>query len=216
AREKAVIVYVGQGESGDFQSNLVSVERSAVRAKYHDRLANSIGDRAQVRRLLTKHLLGALQIIDVGIDPTPADKVGLLIVDRSRGDPEPAIRSVEAAKALFCRAGFLGLPDILPPRFEFWDIVPMDNCFPLPSDQLIRGKPGVISKSLVDEIQGAIRQCGPRNRQKGVDESAEVQGSLALALTRTHRLSPATRIIPSAKVEPHAIGQSGRRLGCTA
>jgi hypothetical protein len=49
---------------------------------------------------LAELLLGALKIIDVGIDPTPADRVGLLIVNRRRGDPEPAVRSVEPAKPL--------------------------------------------------------------------------------------------------------------------
>ncbi len=108
-REKAIIVHLGHGESGDFPSHAVRVECRAVRGQHHDGLANSIGDRAKVRLLLAELLLGALQIIDIGIDPTPADKVGLLIVDRRRGDLEPAILSVEAAKALFRRASFLGL-----------------------------------------------------------------------------------------------------------
>jgi hypothetical protein len=92
----------------------------------------------------SQSLLRLFQVIDVGIDPTPADEVGLLIVDRRRSDPEPAIRSVEAAKALLRRASFLGLPNILPPDLELWDIFRMHNRFPLPPEQLLRRKPGVI------------------------------------------------------------------------
>src|SRR5215469_4749070 len=128
-------------------------------------------------------------------------------MDRRRGDPEPAVGSVETAKAFFRCASLFGLPDILPPGFELWDIVRMDNRFPLPPDQLIRRKPGVISELLVDEIQRAIRQSGPGNRQYGVDESPEVKGSPALALADAHEVNPAIRIIPSAQVGSHATAR---------
>ena len=117
------------------QSHPVRVECRAIRGQHHDGLANSIGDRAKVLLTLPQLLLGALPVIDVGIDPIPADKVGLLIVDRRRRDLEPAILSVEAAKANFRRASFLGLPETLPPVFELLHIVPMDSRFPLRSVQ---------------------------------------------------------------------------------
>jgi hypothetical protein len=170
-----------------FLKHLVDVHDRAIRRQDRDGLANGIGDGAKVCRLLAEFLLGALEVIDVGIDPTPADKVCLLIVDRRCGDPEPAIGSVETAKAFFRRACLFGMPDVLPPGFELWDIARMDNRFPLPSRQLFRRKPGVISKSFVDEIQRAIRQSGPSNRPNGVDEIAEFQGSRALSLTRTNK-----------------------------
>src|SRR5215469_4043507 len=198
----------------------------ATHSQDRDGLANGVRDCAKIRRFFAELLLGALKIIDVGTDPTPTDKVCLLIADRRCGDPEPAIRTVEAAKAFFRRASFLGLPDVLPPSSEFLEIVRMDDRFPLPSNQLIRRKPGVLSKSFIDEIQRAIRQSGPGNGQNPVDESAEFQCSGALSLTRTHRVNPASRqaltarlpasqIIPSAKVEPHAIGYTGRWHSCT-
>src|SRR6516165_7739105 len=226
SRKEGLVVHLADRESGDLPKHLVCVQSHAIRRQDRDGLSNGIGDCAKIRRFVAELLLGALKIIDVGIDPTPTDKVCLLIAHRRRSDPEPAIRSVEAAKAFFRRAGFLGLPDVLPPSSEFLEIVRMDDRFPLPSNQPIRRKPGVLSKSFIDEIQRAIRQSGPGNGQNRVDESAEFQGSWALSLTHTHGVNPASRqaytarlpaseIIPSANVEPHAIGYTGRWHSCT-
>ena len=51
----------------------------------------------------------------------------------------------------------------------------------------VAGAIGSVWKSLIDEIQRAVGQRGPGNRQNGVDESAEFQGSRGLSLTRTHK-----------------------------
>ena len=106
----------GREWRGQFQYPLREVRvqplRAARRHVEEDPIANRTGDCAKVRRILAEPLLRALKIIDVGIDPTPADKIGLPILNRRRSDLEPAIRSVEAAKALFRHASFLGLPDI--------------------------------------------------------------------------------------------------------
>ena len=72
------------------------------------------------------------------------------------------------------------------------DVVPVDGRFPLRSVQLIRRKPRVVLKSLVEEIQRAIRQSGPGERRNAIDERAQFQGSRNLALTRTHRVNPAS------------------------
>src|SRR5215472_6710125 len=187
SRKECVVVHMANRKPGDLPKHPIHVQHRAIGRQDHDGLANAIRYRAKVRRLLAQLLLEALKIIYIGIDPTPADKVCLLIVDRRRCDPEPAIGSVETAKAFFRRASLFGLPDVLPPGFELWDVVWMDNRFPRPSRQLLRRKPGVISKSFVDEIQGAIRQSGPGNRQNGVDEIAQFQGCRAWSRTRTHK-----------------------------
>jgi len=93
----------------------------------------------------------------------------LVIVDRRYRDLEPAILSVEAAKAYFRCPRLPGSCVSLPPGFELLDIVRVDGRFPLRSVQLIRRKPGVIPKSLVEEIQGAIRQSGPGKRWNAID-----------------------------------------------
>ena len=157
-REEALVVHLFLGKSRDIQSHPVRVEcRPAIRCQDHDGLANGIGDRAKVRLILTELPLGARYVINVGIDPTPADNVGLLIVDRRRRDLKPAILTVEAAQAHFRLPRLLGLLEILPPGFELLDIVPMDSRFPFRSIQLVRRKSGVVPKSLVEEIQGVIR-----------------------------------------------------------
>jgi hypothetical protein len=81
-------------------------------------------------------------------------------MDRFRRDLEPAICSVGSPKAHFPRASLLGLPELPPLGFELLDIVPMDGGFPTRCQQLVRRKPRALSKSLVDEIQGAVQQSG--------------------------------------------------------
>jgi hypothetical protein len=63
-------------------------------------------------------------------------------------------------KAHFQRASLLSLPELPPPGFELLDIVPMDGGFATRRQQLVRRKPRALSKSLVDEIQGAVLQSG--------------------------------------------------------
>src|SRR5215469_2006407 len=125
SRMEGLIVDLAHRESGGFLKYLVDVHDRAIRRQDCDGLANGIGDGAKVRRFLAEFLLGALEVIYIGIDPTPADKVCLLIVDRRRGDPEPPIGSVETTKAFFCCASLFGLPDVLPPSLELWDVVRM-------------------------------------------------------------------------------------------
>jgi hypothetical protein len=132
SRKECVVVHLVNRKPRDLPKHPIYVQHRAIRCQDHDGLANAIRYRAKVSRLLAELLLEALKIIYIGIDPTPADKVCLLIVDRRRGDPEPAIGSVETTKAFFRCASLFGLPDVLPPGFELWDIVRMDNRFPLP------------------------------------------------------------------------------------
>src|SRR5215469_15250613 len=101
SRKESIVVHLTNRESGSLPKHPVHVQNRAIRRQDHDGLANAISYRPKVRRLLAERLLEALKIIYVGIDPTPADKVCLLIVDRRRGDPERAIGSVETAKAFF-------------------------------------------------------------------------------------------------------------------
>src|SRR5262249_17496046 len=126
-------------------------------------------------------LFGTLAVVNIGIDPIPSDHgafvIGhLFIKEGRRRYLEPAVLSVVAAKAYFCRASLLGLGEILPPRFELFYIVLVDGRFPLRLIQTVRQKPGVIQKSLVEEIQGAIRQSRPREHRNAVDERADFQG----------------------------------------
>jgi hypothetical protein len=75
-----------------------------------------------------------------------------------REHKEPSIGTVEAAKAHFRRTSLLELPEILPPGFELWQVVPMDSRFPLRSIKLLQRKAGIIPKGLIAEIQRAIWQ----------------------------------------------------------
>src|SRR5215472_4455174 len=220
SRMEGFVVDLAHRKSGRFLKHLVDVQDRAITGQDRDGLANGIGDGAKVLRFLAVLLLGALEVIYIGIDPTPTDEVRLPIVDRRCSDAEPAICPVEAAKTFFRRAGLLGLPDVLPPSSELLDIVRMDHRFPLPSNQLIQRKPRVIAKLLVDEIQGAIRKSRPGNRRNGVYEGAEFLGSQALALSSAHRVPasrqelgtplPAIRIVPPAQIGSHAIVKIGR------
>ncbi len=89
------------------QSHPIRVECRPIGREDHDDLADGVGDRAKVGPLLAELLLGALKVLDLGIDPIPADKIGLLVVDRLCRDLEPAILSVKAAKAHFRRVSLL-------------------------------------------------------------------------------------------------------------
>ena len=191
SRMEGLVVDLAHRESGGFLKHLVDVHDRAISRQDRDGLANGIGDGAKVRRLLAELLLDGRSL-------QPARR-------RRRGDREPTIGPVKTPKTFFRCASLFRLPDVLPPGFELWDIVRMDNRFPLPSRQLFRTKPGVISKSFVDEIQGAIRQSGPGNRQNSVNESAEFQSSRALSLTHTHRVHPASQQALTARRPPSQI-----------
>ena len=84
SRKECVVVHMANRNSGHLPKHPIHVQHRAIGRQDHDRLANAIRYRAKVRRLLAEFLLEALKIIYVGIDPTPADKVCLLIVDRRR------------------------------------------------------------------------------------------------------------------------------------
>jgi hypothetical protein len=131
--------------------------------------------------------------MDVNIDPAPTDELSLVIMDRRHSDLKPAILSVATAKARLRRANFIRVSEILPPSLHLLDIVPMNSGFPLRSHELIRRKPRVLSKSLVDEIQSAILQSAPGHRWQGVDERVRFCGSLTWALICAHRFDPASR-----------------------
>jgi hypothetical protein len=82
-------------------------------------------------------LFRPLSIIDVSIDPVPADEDALVIVDWRYCHLEPAGLSFKAAKACFCRPSLPGMSQIPPPGLELLDIVAMDDRFLLRSVQLI-------------------------------------------------------------------------------
>jgi hypothetical protein len=83
SRKEAFVVHLGHGESGEIQRHPVRVECRTIRRQDHDGLANGIGNCAKVRRLL-ELLLGALKVVNVCIDPTPADEAALLVVNGRR------------------------------------------------------------------------------------------------------------------------------------
>ena len=73
SRMEGLVVDLAHREPGGFLKHLVDVHDRAIRRQDRDGLANGIGDGAKVCRLLAESLLGALEVIDVGINPTPAD-----------------------------------------------------------------------------------------------------------------------------------------------
>ena len=81
SRMEGLVVDLSHRESGQLSKHLVYVQYGAIRRQDRDGLANGIGDGAKVRRFLAELLLGGLKVMNVCIDPTPADKVRLLIVD---------------------------------------------------------------------------------------------------------------------------------------
>lgn len=96
---EALVTHFADGEPGVIQGDAIRVECHAIGREDHDRLANRVCDRAQVVLFLPKLLIGALAIVDVGIDPIPADQLALVIVDWRGRDLESAILSIEASKA---------------------------------------------------------------------------------------------------------------------
>ena len=88
-------------------------------------------------------------------------------MDRRCRYVEPAIVSVEAAKAYLRHAGPRGLLEITPPGFELSDVVPVDSRFPLRSVQLVRGEARVIPKWLVGEIERTVRLERTRQAPEG-------------------------------------------------
>jgi hypothetical protein len=103
-REKHLVAQFVRLEARLVQSHSVRIERRPVGRQDHDHLANRIRDDAKIGPLFAELQLGAFQVIDVGVDPTPADEAGLSAVDRRRRDLEPAIPAVKPAEAYFLTA----------------------------------------------------------------------------------------------------------------
>src|SRR5262249_32174949 len=143
-----------------------------------------IEDRAQVPLSLPKLLLRALAVVDIDVEPKPAEEVALIIVDRRRRYVEPAIVSVGATKAHLRSAALTRTRDTLPPHLECVDVRRVNGRFPLRSGQLIQSKARVLQKSWVEKIQPTIRQSRPGKRRDVIDESSSVECGAAFIHAR--------------------------------
>src|SRR5262249_54432324 len=123
--EESLVVNLPHGQSSESQSRPVRVECRTIRGQNDDGLANGIGDRAQFLLILPQLLFGASAMIDVAIDPIPADEVALLISNRGSRDLKPAILAIEAPKTHLCRGALAGVLESAPPGFELLDIILM-------------------------------------------------------------------------------------------
>jgi hypothetical protein len=119
-------------------------------------------------------LLGALAIIDVYIDPIPADEAALLVVNGSRGYLEPAIFSIGATEADFRLPRLAELLELTPPLFELFHVVPVKLRFPV-GVNFVGRTTAVVKKSLIEEFRRAIRKSRPGKRWNAIDKSEQFQ-----------------------------------------
>src|SRR5215471_15765814 len=95
---KTSLIQLVQGVSRAIRSHLVHIKCGSIRRQNYDGLGNRICDRTKVLLTLPHLLLGALKILDVGMERIPVFYLAFRISRWYGAHLEPAVNPIRAKK----------------------------------------------------------------------------------------------------------------------
>ena len=114
-----------------------------------------------------------LSFLNVNVYPVPLDDIARFIAQGIGSNKKPAIDSIEAAMSRFRLSTCTCCQAQLPLLHKARAVVGMNRISPAPSQCLLRGHPGVVKPTLIQEIDRAIRLSRPSGCWNCIDGRAQ-------------------------------------------
>src|SRR5260370_29262731 len=162
-----------RGEAQVVKQPLVVQKKDAVLIHYNNMLRKEIYELSQFALVLSKHGLGALEVIDVGIRSIPVDNVARFVAQWLSPKQEPSIHSVEPAQPSLNFTRLARGQKSEPLMSYFLQVLRVNGILPSPAASCFKRNARIFVPSPVPKYSRAIRQATPSECRDGVNDLPE-------------------------------------------